>query len=225
MTNICAAHRKNTSRSNMSNAGDSRLIAKVVMVGDAGVGKSCIVHRIINNVFTEHSATTVGANHHTHVLHIDADVVEMRLWDTAGQERFRSFVPMYFRDAMASIVVFDITDRQSFESAQNWVHMVQKEAKDSVVAIALAGSKCDLVDKRAVTEAESKEFVEKNGLLYLEVSSKTGTNVNELFFAVGQKILQEYASKAEMAPAQAEAAGVDIGATEKGATSGRKCGC
>lgn len=86
MKNICATHRKNNLPTNPDEDA-LKLVAKVVMIGDAGVGKSCIVHRIINNAYSEHSATTVGANHHTHILRIGDHVIDMRLWDTAGQER------------------------------------------------------------------------------------------------------------------------------------------
>eukprot|EP00656_Telonema_subtile_P021353 TRINITY_DN22385_c0_g1_i1.p1 TRINITY_DN22385_c0_g1~~TRINITY_DN22385_c0_g1_i1.p1 ORF type:complete len:154 (+),score=36.00 TRINITY_DN22385_c0_g1_i1:189-650(+) len=153
-------------------------------------------------------------------MRIGNSVLDMRLWDTAGQERFRSFVPMYFRDAMAAVVVFDITDRDSFESAKTWIQMVREEASDSVLATVLTGTKCDLSAKRVVSETEARAFAEGEGLLYEEVSSKTGTNIPELFLRVGQTLLTESESRRQMAEPAQEAVDLD-----QNAAKSNKCAC
>lgn len=164
------------------------VVAKVVMLGSAGVGKSCIVHRIIHDSFAEHSSTTIGANHHTHMLHISDETVEMRLWDTAGQERFRSFVPLYFRDAAAAVIVFALNDADTFHDAKGWVDMVHNEAGDTVHKF-LVGGKSDLKEDRAVTLEEVKAYAGEQGMAYIEASALTGENVAQLFMLIGKEIL------------------------------------
>ena len=113
---------------------------KLVLLGNAGVGKSCLVLRFVRGEFVDDLDTTVGAAFLTKTVTLDGAPVKVEIWDTAGQERYRSLAPMYYRGAQAAVVVFDLTSRDSFEGAKGWVKELQKKA-DPQVVIALAGNK------------------------------------------------------------------------------------
>jgi hypothetical protein len=109
-----------------------------------------------------------------------------QLWDTAGQERYRSLAPMYYRGASAAVVVFDVTNRESFEGAKSWVKELQRRGDQNVV-IALAGNKADMKEKRLVDVEEAKEYAKENGLIYMDTSAKSNLNVKEIFAAIGER--------------------------------------
>eukprot|EP00656_Telonema_subtile_P048313 TRINITY_DN571_c0_g1_i3.p1 TRINITY_DN571_c0_g1~~TRINITY_DN571_c0_g1_i3.p1 ORF type:complete len:137 (+),score=31.27 TRINITY_DN571_c0_g1_i3:365-775(+) len=110
--------------------------------------------------------------------------VKFEIWDTAGQERYHSLAPMYYRGAAAAVVVYDITNADSFQRAKSWVKELQRQGSPNIV-IALAGNKFDLAPKRKVDTEEAKEYAKDNGLFFMETSAKTATNVEELFKAIG----------------------------------------
>jgi GTPase SAR1 family protein len=111
----------------------------------------------------------------------------LQLWDTAGQERYRSLAPMYYRGASAAVVVFDVTNRDSFEGAKSWVKELQRRGDPNVV-IALAGNKADMKERRAVEADEAKDYAKENNLIYMDTSAKTNLNVKEIFAAIGESV-------------------------------------
>ena len=131
--------------------------------------------------------STIGAAFLTQTLTLDDTTVKFEIWDTAGQERYHSLAPMYYRGAQAAIVVYDITNQDTFRRAQNWVRELQRQARPDIV-IALAGNKSDLGNKRTVEYEEAKAYAEENGLLFMETSAKNANNVNEIFLAIARKL-------------------------------------
>jgi len=113
--------------------------------------------------------------------------VKFEIWDTAGQERYHSLAPMYYRGAAAAIVVYDITNRQSFVRAKSWVKELQRQGNPNIV-IALSGNKLDLAEQRKVEVEEAKTYSEENGIMFMETSAKTNNNVTELFKAIARKL-------------------------------------
>ena len=109
--------------------------------------------------------------------------VRFELWDTAGQERYRSLAPMYYRGASAAVVVFDVTNRDSFEGAKSWVKELERRGDPNIV-IALAGNKAD-IKGRAVEAEEAREYAKEHGLIYMDTSAKSNLNVKEIFTAIG----------------------------------------
>ena len=159
---------------------------KLVLLGNAGVGKSCIVLRFVRDEYNEGQETTIGAAFLTKNLFLEDCNVKVELWDTAGQERYRSLAPMYYRGASAAIVVFDVTNRDSFEGAKSWVKELQRRGDPNVV-IALAGNKAD-IKGRAVEAEEAREYAAQQSLIFMDTSAKTNLNVKEIFAAIARKL-------------------------------------
>uniref|UniRef100_A0A6B2LJU4 Uncharacterized protein n=1 Tax=Arcella intermedia TaxID=1963864 RepID=A0A6B2LJU4_9EUKA len=159
----------------------------MVLLGESAVGKSSLVLRFVKGQFMEFQEPTIGAAFLTQSVCLNDTTVKFEVWDTAGQERYHSLAPMYYRGAQAAIVVFDITNTESFLKAQNWVKELQKKGSPDVV-IALAGNKLDLASLRQVSTHDATAYAEENGCLYYETSAKTAANVNELFVAIAKKL-------------------------------------
>ncbi|ESO08200.1 hypothetical protein HELRODRAFT_110414 [Helobdella robusta] len=160
---------------------------KLVLLGESAVGKSSLVLRFVKGQFYEHQESTIGAAFLTQTINLDDMVIKFEIWDTAGQERFHSLAPMYYRGAQAAIVVYDITNKESFNRAKVWIEELQKQASPNIV-IALAGNKNDLDTSRTTTYEEGSAFAEENNLLFLETSAKTANNVNEIFMVIAKKL-------------------------------------
>jgi len=150
-------------------------------------GKSSLVLRFVKGQFHEYQESTIGAAFLTQTICLDDTTVKFEIWDTAGQERYHSLAPMYYRGAQAAIVVYDITNQESFAKAKNWVKELQRQASPNIV-IALAGNKADLASKRLVEYEEAQAYAEDNGLLFMETSAKSSMNVNDIFLAIAKKL-------------------------------------
>lgn len=159
---------------------------KTVLVGDAGVGKTCIAERVSRDVFNDNTYATVGAANLSVTIATErAGEVCFNIWDTAGQEKYRSLAPMYFAGAHLAILVFDLTSRQSFDTLNEFYDILTQRAPEDCVYV-LVGNKLDLVQEdslsRQVTESQAQEYADKIGVTYyIETSARTGKNVKELF--------------------------------------------
>jgi len=169
-------------------AGGGRLQQfKLVLLGESAVGKSSLVLRFVKGQFHEYQESTIGAAFLTQTVCLDDTTVKFEIWDTAGQERYHSLAPMYYRGAQAAIVVYDITNPDTFERAKNWVKELQRQARADIV-IALAGNKSDLASRRMVEYDEASNYAEENSLLFMETSAKNANNVNEIFLEIARKL-------------------------------------
>merc|ERR1711934_984644 len=172
----------------MNSSGASKVVQfKLVLLGDSAVGKSSLVLRFVRGQFFEYQESTIGAAFLTQNVSLNDYTVKFEIWDTAGQERYHSLAPMYYRGAAAAVVVYDITNADSFSRAKSWVKELQRQGSPNIV-IALAGNKCDLASKRKVEAAEATEYAKDNGLFFMETSAKTALNVEELFKAIAKKL-------------------------------------
>ncbi|XP_027363610.1 ras-related protein RABF1 isoform X3 [Abrus precatorius] len=157
------------------------LRVKLVLLGDSGVGKSCIVLRFVRGQFDPTSKVTVGASFLSQTIALqDSTTVKFEIWDTAGQERYAALAPLYYRGAAVAVIVYDITSPDSFSKAQYWVKELQKHGSPDIV-MALVGNKADLHEKREVAAQDGIDYADKNGMFFIETSAKTADNINELF--------------------------------------------
>jgi len=170
---------------------------KLVLLGDKAVGKSCLVVRFVNDEFFEFQEPTIGAAFLSQTVVLDDSTVKFEIWDTAGQERYRSLAPMYYRGAAAAIVVYDITNKESFNGAKSWVKELQGRDDQNVV-IALVGNKADLPQSlRMVEREDARAYSEENDIMHLETSAKNANNVKELFFEIARKLPRDKVQEKE----------------------------
>ncbi|KAG0669382.1 GTP-binding protein of the rab/ypt [Maudiozyma exigua] len=171
---------------------------KLVLLGDSSVGKSSIVNRFVKDSFDEFRESTIGAAFLSQTVTIkddDQDVtVKFEIWDTAGQERYKSLAPMYYRNSNAALVVYDITQADSLEKAQSWVHELKNKVDDNNLVIYLVGNKVDLTkddeEKRVVDRDVAEKYAQENGLLFNEVSAKTGEGIQQIFQTIGENLYE-----------------------------------
>lgn len=174
----------------MSTADSSTNSFKVVVVGSSGVGKTAVVRQLIDGKFSEEGQPTIGVEFKTYSLTADGDNIKLQIWDTAGQERFRSVSKAYFRNAVGAVLVYDLTNRSSFEELNTWLNDLNSLAAPNA-CIVLIGNKADLTDERQIEEAEADAFAQRYGLTRLETSAKDGTGVKEAFARLGEGIIRK----------------------------------
>eukprot|EP01119_Soliformovum_irregulare_P008549 TRINITY_DN21664_c0_g1_i1.p1 TRINITY_DN21664_c0_g1~~TRINITY_DN21664_c0_g1_i1.p1 ORF type:complete len:215 (-),score=50.83 TRINITY_DN21664_c0_g1_i1:91-735(-) len=161
---------------------------KLVLLGDAGVGKTALAVQFVKGQFNEFTESTIGASFMNQTVTLPDDtLVKFQIWDTAGQERFHSLAPMYYRGAQAAIIVYDITNRGSYEKAKEWVKEIQQQG-DANVVIAFVGNKVDMENQRKVPLEEATAYTEANQLFLMETSAKTATGVSDLFMKIAKQL-------------------------------------
>jgi len=164
------------------------LTFKLVLLGDAGVGKTALAVQFVKGQFNEFTESTIGASFMNQTVTLPDDtIIKFQIWDTAGQERFHSLAPMYYRGAQAAIVVYDITNKNSFDKAKEWVKELQQQGDPNVV-VAFVGNKLDMESSRKVTIEEASGYATENGLFFIETSAKLATNVSELFMKIAKQL-------------------------------------
>jgi len=160
--------------------------AKVVMLGASGVGKSSLVLRFVLDKFSDSTEATIGAAFLTKSVVCEDYTLKFEIWDTAGQERFKSLAPMYYRNSRVAVVVYDISNTDSFEKAKEWVDEFRAAEQNSERIIALVGNKADL--PRKVGTLVAQQYAEENGLMWMETSAKESINVNKLFESIAPRL-------------------------------------
>lgn len=160
---------------------------KVVLLGDTGVGKSSLVLRFVTNNFKPYSESTIGASFMSKVVTVDGKQTKFQIWDTAGQEKYHSLAPMYYRGAAAAIVVYDITRASTFKTLRNWVDELRNQGPKDI-ALAIAGNKADLADRREVEQRLASSFANEVGAIYFETSAKDDTNIQDIFVQLSARL-------------------------------------
>lgn len=170
---------------------------KLLLIGDSGVGKSCLLLRFADDTYTESYISTIGVDFKIRTVELDGKVVKLQIWDTAGQERFRTITSSYYRGAHGIIVVYDTTDSETFEHVKTWLHEIDRYASENVNKL-LVGNKSDLTSKRQVETEAAKEFADSVNIPFLETSAKNATNVEDAFMTMAGEIKKRMASAPSM---------------------------
>ena len=174
--------------------------AKLVLLGNSGVGKTSVVLRYVQGVYSLDQPSTIGASFMTKRMFLDDWKVKLQIWDTAGQERFRSMTPMYYRGASAAILVYDVTSVESFECVKDWVTELRTQVQHDIV-LAIAGNKKDLEEQRTVKLAKAKEYADSVGAIIYETSAKDNEGIEELFVDVSRRLIELNQKKKSSSPA------------------------
>jgi len=192
---------------------------KVVVIGDAGVGKSSILLRFTDDTFEEQMQSTIGVDFKVKMLEREGKRLKMTIWDTAGQERFRTLTSSYYRGAQGIIMAYDVARRETFEHLEQWLQEVEVYTPGGgrdVVKL-LVGNKVD--QERAVAREQAEEWARAKGMLFLECSAKTKAGIQEVFEEVVQKILDNPVLLAATAPVAARKT-VDVDGGNGGGAGG-----
>ncbi|KAK9664058.1 hypothetical protein RND81_14G017000 [Saponaria officinalis] len=155
-------------------------VFKYIIIGDIGVGKSCLRLQFTDKRFEPEYGTTIGVEFGARMIRIDNKPLKLHIYDTAGQERFKSITRLYYRGAEAALLVYDITRRETFNHLPSWLEDARQHGNGNMT-IMLVGNKCDLARRRAVTTEEGEQFAKQHGLIFMECSAKTAQNVEEAF--------------------------------------------
>ncbi|CAD8162194.1 unnamed protein product [Paramecium pentaurelia] len=172
---------------------------KILLIGNSAVGKSSLLLRFADNVFNESFLPTIGVDFKIRTFDLNGKTVKLQIWDTAGQERFKTITNSYYKGAHGIILVYDVTDKQSFKDVENWLAEVEKYANENVVRV-LVGNKVDLESKREVTQEEGKELADSLNIRFIETSAKNSSNVEKAFITLANEIKAKVAKSSEAMP-------------------------
>lgn len=164
---------------------------KIVIIGDANVGKTSLANSYVNNAkLNPNRASTVAVDFYTKKIEYAGRQIKLMIWDTAGQERFRAITKTFYRDSIGALVCFSLINRKSFENLKQFIDELLEHSKLDT-KIVLVGTFADMIDKRVVSQEEINSFIDTYGTSYVEISSKTGLNVSDVFLTLVSEIVQD----------------------------------
>ncbi|KAF3962022.1 hypothetical protein ACB098_10G037700 [Castanea mollissima] len=167
---------------------------KLLLIGDSGVGKSCLLLRFADDSYLDSYISTIGVDFKIRTVEQDGKTIKLQIWDTAGQERFRTITSSYYRGAHGIIVVYDVTDQESFNNVKQWLNEIDRYASENVNKL-LVGNKSDLTANKVVSYETAKAFADEIGIPFMETSAKNATNVEQAFMAMAAEIKNRMASQ------------------------------
>lgn len=175
---------------------DYDYLFKLVLIGDSGVGKSCLLLRFADDAFTESYISTIGVDFRFRTVKIDNKTVKLQIWDTAGQERFRTITSAYYRGADGIIMVYDVTSQDSFDHVNDWLKEVNRYAAEGTCKL-LVGNKSDKSTDRVVATEQAKEYADDIGVPFLETSAKSASNVEEAFLTMAGELIKQRVARGQ----------------------------
>ena len=163
---------------------------KILLIGDLGVGKSCVILRYVEGDFPGNIMSSIGVDFKTKQIELDEHSIKMQIWDTAGHEKFRTITTSYYKSAQAIIILYDITQKSSFEHIRNWITEIDKFGKQGVLKV-IVGNKLDLENNRKISKEDAENLALKYGVKLWEVSAKDNTNIEEMFVDTIKTLLEK----------------------------------
>lgn len=160
---------------------------KLLLIGNAGVGKSALLNRFADDVYSENYISTIGVDFKIKTIELEGKIVKLQIWDTAGQERFRTITSSYYRGAHGIVMAFDLTDQHSFADLNMWKGEIERYASNPVSRL-LVGCKADLEHKRLVSYDDAKAYADSEGIPYIESSAKKSINIDQTFYTLAEQI-------------------------------------
>lgn len=198
---------------------------KFIVIGCSGAGKTSIVRRLVDDKFVKGTQSTVGIEYFNYITTIKGRTVKMMIWDTAGQERFYTIAKAYFRSALGVVLVYDITDRKSFDQLPRWLKDARLEA-DPHCSVILVGNKCDLAAERVVSKEEAEDFARNHELTYIETSAADNVCISEAFLEIGTSLIDKVASGEINIKAASPPGGATVPiVTKSGGPEKKDCNC
>lgn len=166
------------------------LLFKLLLIGDSGVGKTCILFRFSDDAFTSTFISTIGIDFKIKTVELRGKKIKLQIWDTAGQERFHTITTSYYRGAMGIMLVYDITNEKSFENIVKWLRNIDEHANEDVEKMIL-GNKKDMADKRVVSTERGLAIAREHGIRFMETSAKENLNISQAFNELAEAILDK----------------------------------
>ncbi|XP_003743772.1 GTP-binding protein ypt2 [Galendromus occidentalis] len=173
---------------------------KILVLGDSNVGKTCIVHRFCDERFYDTYISTIGIDFKQKIINLDGTPVKLQIWDTAGQERFRTLTTAYYRGAMGILIMYDVTNMDSFNHLTYWFRNVEENASPDVVKV-LVGNKCDATSQRQVEASQLAKMAEQLDIAHFECSCKQNINIQEVFITLARLIQKQKEEKEKLGEA------------------------
>nr|XP_002129883.1 ras-related protein Rab-10-like [Ciona intestinalis] len=181
------------------------LLFKLLLIGDSGVGKTCVLFRFSDDAFNTTFISTIGIDFKIKTVELNGKKIKLQIWDTAGQERFHTITTSYYRGANGIMLVYDITNTKSFENISKWLRNIEEHASEDVEKM-LLGNKCDMEDKRMISKERGEMIAKEHGIKFYETSAKNNINIETAFIALATDILH----KTPVKETGAGSAGVDV---------------
>jgi len=177
----------------MADIEEYEMMVKIILIGDSGVGKTNIMSKFLKNQFMEESKATIGVEFGSKLFNHEGHKIKAQIWDTAGQEKYKAITGAYYKGSKGALVVYDITQKKSFENIEKWVNDL-KVAGDPKITIILIGNKSDLEDKRQVLKDQGEEKARSFGCAFLETSAYSGDNIEKAFNLMIKEIYEKFSS-------------------------------
>eukprot|EP01095_Lingulamoeba_sp_RSL-Kostka_P005503 TRINITY_DN1683_c0_g1_i1.p1 TRINITY_DN1683_c0_g1~~TRINITY_DN1683_c0_g1_i1.p1 ORF type:complete len:207 (-),score=73.36 TRINITY_DN1683_c0_g1_i1:262-882(-) len=170
---------------------DFDILFKLLLIGDSGVGKSCILVRFVDDEFEEDQVCTIGVDFKVKMINMQGKKINLTIWDTAGQEKFRSLTSSYYRGTNGIILVYDVTKKESFDNIEMWLGEVEMYTNTIEPVKLLVGNKVDKESDREVSVNQGEELAKEKGMVFIETSAKTKKGIKQAFQEIVQQIIDQ----------------------------------
>lgn len=170
------------------------LLFKLLLIGDSGVGKTCVLFRFSDDAFNTTFISTIGIDFKIKTVELNGKKIKLQIWDTAGQERFHTITTSYYRGANGIMLVYDITNPKSFDNISKWLRNIEEHASEDVERM-LLGNKCDMDEKRMISKERGEQIAREHGIKFYETSAKNNVNIEKAFMTLATDILNKTPSK------------------------------